>query len=222
MRVKKLPLATSAYEEIKNRIVKGVLPQGYPILEKQLAVELGISRTPLREALARLQHDGLVLYIPRKGFFVSRVSLEDMQEIWDMLEGLEGMATKLAAERATEEDIRRMEEATRKQEDALQRDDIESWILHDEAFHNAILGAARNRRIKEAASQVKDQWRRQLSLTMRLRPKPVESTKVHRATLEAIKARDGELARRIYQSHRSETNKIVMGILRSIDSTPGE
>lgn len=213
-------LARNAYEEVKRRIIDGRMPPGYPVLESELAKDLGISRTPLREALARLRHEDLVASIPRKGIFVSSLSPDDMQEIGDMLEALEGMAVKLAAEHATPEDIRRLEKAMRAQEAALKTDDRQAWSAADEEFHAAILAAARNRRIQEAAARVKVQWRRQQILTSRLRPKPTFSVEGHRATLEAIKARDGERARQIDQRHRATVNKMLVEILRDLGSRP--
>ena len=209
-------LATTAYEEIKRRIVDGIIPPGYPVLEQELAEELGISRTPVREALTRLKHEDLVVSIRRKGIFVSSLSVNDMQEIGDMLEGLEGMAVKLAAERAGPDYLQRLEDAVRAQEEALVRDDVQAWSAADEAFHSAILEAASNRRIQEAAARVRLQWRRQQKLTIRLRPKPNYSTECHRATLEAIKARDGERARAIDQHHRGQVNKMLIEILGSV------
>ena len=213
-----VPLAVKAYEEIKRRIVEGTMPPGYPILETELAADLGISRTPVREALARLQHEDLVFSIRRKGVMVSSMSVDDMKEIGEMLEGLEGMAVKLASERATEADLRRLEDAVRAQEQALKKDDRQMWSVADEEFHNAILDAARNRRMQEAVSRVRVHWRRQQALTIRLRPKPTLSTQSHRATLEAIKAHNGELARQIDQSHRAQVNSMLMNLLRSFDS----
>jgi DNA-binding GntR family transcriptional regulator len=213
-------LAAVAYEEIKRRITEGAILPGYPILETELAEALGISRTPVREALMRLKQEELVVSIRRKGIFVSSLSLNDMQEIGDMLEALEGMAVKLAAERATPEDLQRLEETVRAQEEALMRDDIQAWSAADEAFHAAILEAAHNRRIQEAVARVRVHWRRQQKLTIRLRPKPTYSADRHRATLEAIKARNGEQAREIDQRHRGEVNKMLIGILGSIAPGP--
>jgi DNA-binding GntR family transcriptional regulator len=211
-------LAATAYEEIKRRIIEGIIPQGYPILESELAESLGISRTPLREALARLKQDDLLVAIRRKGLFVSSLSVDDMQEIGDMLEALEGMAAKLAAERATAEELQILEDAVRAMEQALERADIQGWSAADEAFHSAVLVAAHNRRIQEAVARVRAQWRQRQQLTMRLRPKPTLSTANHRATLEAIKARDGNRAREIDQRQRSEVNKVLIDILKSIGS----
>jgi DNA-binding GntR family transcriptional regulator len=215
-----IPLAVSAYEEIKRRIVDGVIAPGYPLVESELAAELGISRTPVREALARLRHEDLVIAVRRKGIFVASLSADDMEEIGDMLEGLEGMAMKLAATRATESDLKRLEAAVRAQEEALQRDDRQAWSDADEEFHAVVLDAARNRRIKEAIARVKVHWRRQQALTIRLRPKPTFSTEGHRATLEAIKARDGERAKQIDQRHRAQVNRMLIQILRSLGSRP--
>jgi DNA-binding GntR family transcriptional regulator len=214
-------LAATAYEEIKRRILEGVIPPGYPVLEQNLAQELGISRTPVREALTRLRHEDLVVSVRRKGMFVNSLSVRDMEEIGDMLEGLEGMAVKLAAEHAGPADLQRLEDAVRAQEEALARDDIQAWSVADEEFHAAILEAAKNRRIQEAAARVRVQWRRQQKLTIRLRPKPTFSTECHRATLEAIKTRDGERARAIDQQHRGQTNKMLIEILGSVEGRPG-
>ncbi len=210
-----MPLAVKAYEEIKRRIAEGILPPGYPVLETELAADLGISRTPVREAIARLQHEDLVVSIRRKGIMVNSMSVDDMEEIGEMLEALEPMAVKLASERATEADVRRLANAVRAQEQALTKDDRQAWSAADEEFQAAILDAARNRRIQEAVSRVKVHWRRQQALTIRLRPKPTLSTERHRATLEAIKAHRGELARRIDQRHRAQVNSMLINILRS-------
>jgi DNA-binding GntR family transcriptional regulator len=208
-------LAGAAYEEIKRRIIEGSVPQGYPILESELAESLGISRTPLREALARLKQDDLLVAVRRKGLFVRSLSVDDMQEIGDMLGALEGMAAKLAAERATAEEVQQLEEAVRGMEQALEQDDIQAWSAADEVFHSAVLTAAHNRRIKEAVELVRTQWRQRQQLTLRLRPRPTSSTANHRATLEAIKARDGNRAREIDQ-RQGEVNKVLIDILKSI------
>ena len=87
-------MATRAYQDIKRRIIDGTIPAGYPLLETELAAQLDISRTPVREALARLKHDGLAVSLGRKGIFASSLSASDMEEIYEMLEGLESMAVE--------------------------------------------------------------------------------------------------------------------------------
>ena len=208
-------MATRAYQDIKRRIIDGTIPAGYPLLETELAAQLDISRTPVREALARLKHDGLAVSLGRKGIFASSLSASDMEEIYEMLEGLESMAVKLAAQRATEEDIRRLEEAVAAQKEALARDDLPEWIAADEAFHSIILAAAQNRQIQEVVSRVNDQLRRVRRLTIRARRHLDASTAMHEATFHAIRDRDGNLARDLNQRHRADARKEMIAILRS-------
>jgi DNA-binding GntR family transcriptional regulator len=146
---------------------------------------------------------------------VSSISADDAQEIYEMLEGLESMAVKLAAERATEDDIARLEEAVRRQEATLERDDLDSWVNADEAFHDEILDIARNRRIQKAIEPLNAQLHRLRLFTIRLRPKPTRSVEEHWAVLQAMRKGDGELARRIHQDHRARTCELMVEILRN-------
>ncbi len=208
-------MATRAYQDIKRWIIDGTIPPGYPLLETELATQLGISRTPVREALLRLKHDKLAVSLGRKGIFASSLSATDMEEIYEMLEGLESMAVKLAAQRATEEDIRHLEEAVAAQKDALARDDLPAWIAADEAFHSIVLEAARNRRVQEIVSRVNDQLRRTRRLTIRARRHLDQSTAMHEATFQAIRDHNGDLAREINQRHRAVAREEMVSILRS-------
>jgi DNA-binding GntR family transcriptional regulator len=208
-------MATRAYQEIKRQIVDGSISPGYPLLETELAAQLGISRTPIREALVRLKHEKLAVSLGRKGMFASSLSASDMEEIYEMLEGLESMAVKLAAERATDEDVRRLEEAVAAQKDALTRDDLPAWISADEAFHGIILEAAHNRQILEVVTKVNDQLRRVRRLTIRARRHLDASTEMHEATFKAIRNRNGDLARDLNQRHRADAREEMVAILRS-------
>jgi DNA-binding GntR family transcriptional regulator len=207
-------LTERAYARIRSAIADLVLQPGRPLTERYLAEWLGIGRMPVREALVRLREEGLVEAIPRKGYYVSSISADDAREIYEMLEGLESMAVKLAAERATPEDIARLERAAREQELALERDDLDAWVVADEAFHDAILEIARNRRIQKTIEPLNAQLHRLRLFTIRLRPKPTRSVEEHRAELEAIKAGDGERARRIHQAHRAHAREVMVEIVR--------
>lgn len=213
-------LAERAYEEMKRRIIEGAIPSGYPLLESELAEEMGISRTPVREALVRLKQEGLVTAIRHRGIFVSTLRPSDMEEVYEMIEGLESMAVKLAAERATPEDILRMEEAVAAQEVALAQGDLMAWIVADEAFHASVVEAARNRYIREAIEKVNGRLHRVRRLTIRARQRLPASTEAHKATVEAIRAGDGELARKINQHHRAEARRDLLAILRLYSPEP--
>lgn len=215
------PLNERAYVQLRRAIADMVLQPGEPLTEASLAEWLGIGRTPVREALKRLGDEGLVDAIPRKGYFVSKISARAAQEIYEMLEGLEGMAIKLAAERATPECIARLEEAVRQQQEALAREDLDAWIAADEAFHVAVLDMADNRRIRRIIEPLNAQLHRLRVFTIRLRPKPTRSTDTHAAQLAAIRAGDGRLARELLQEHRAYARRMMVDLIRQYVGVSG-
>ena len=214
-------LAERAYAQIQSAIANLILQPGRPLSERYVSEWLGIGRMPVREALMRLREEGLVISVPRRGYYVSAISADDAREIYEMLEGLESMAVKLAAERAQAADIERLEEAVRQQEDALSRDDLDAWVTADERFHDAILEIARNRRIQRTIEPLNAQLHRLRLFTVRLRPKPTRSVKEHRAELEAIKARNPDLAREIHQAHRAHARDVMVEVIRKYAGPTG-
>jgi DNA-binding GntR family transcriptional regulator len=210
-----------AYARLRSAIADLVLQPGQPLTEAALADWLGLGRTPVREALLRLRDEGLVDVIPRKGYFVSRISADDAEEIYEVLEGLESMAVNLAARRASPDDVRRLEEAVRRQEEALAADDLDAWVTADEAFHQAVLEIAGNQRIRRIIEPLNAQLHRLRVLTVRMRPKPVRSTEEHRAVLAAIKDGNGALAFSLHQAHRSAARTVMMSAIRSVAGPNG-
>jgi DNA-binding GntR family transcriptional regulator len=206
--------AGRAYARLKSAIADLVLQPGKPLSERYLADWLGIGRMPVREALMRLRDEGLVTAIPRRGYYVSSISADDAREIYEMLEGLESMAVKLAAERADAADVARLERSVALQEAALAKDDLDAWVVADEQFHEALLEIGRNRRIQRVIEPLNAQLHRLRLYTVRLRPKPTRSVADHRALLDAIRARDGERARTIHQAHRAHARDVMVGVIR--------
>ena len=162
-----------AYSQIKERILENIYQPGYQALEQEIAEDLGVSRTPMREALIRLSQEGLVELIPRRGFRVVPVVATDMKEIYDVLTALESMAAELLAQRGpSEEELAEMEQATNDMETALEQDDLEAWAAADERYHTSLIELCGNQRLAALASTVRDQGRRARMVTLRLRPKP--------------------------------------------------
>ena len=214
-------LTERAYARLRDAIANLALQPGQPLTEISLAEWLGLGRTPVREALARLRDEGLVDAVPRKGYFVSRISARAAGEIYEMLEGLEGMAMKLAAERRTPEQLVRMEAAVLAQEAALARDDLDAWIAADERFHTAMLDMADNGRIRRTIEPLNAQLHRLRLYTIQLRPKPTHSADMHRLQLEAIRDRDGERARALLQEQRQRNREVIVEVIRRLAGPTG-
>ena len=103
------PLRDVVFENLRGAIVEGRLKPGERLMEVQLAEQLGVSRTPVREAIRKLELEGLVVMLPRKGAYVANMSLKDLIDVLEIRASLEGLAASLAAERITDEDIKKLE-----------------------------------------------------------------------------------------------------------------
>lgn len=207
-------LVELAYERVKQRILDNQYYPGYQALENEVAEDLGMSRTPVREALIRLKHEGLVELIPRRGLRVVPVLADDMKEIYDVLTSLESMAAELLAKRkpgaAT---LEPMKEATRDMEVALKNDDLDAWAAADEKFHRALIDLCGNRRLANMANTVRDQGYRARMVTLRLREKPSASVDEHEQVLRAIENGDWETARDVHYHHRRRASEELTEIL---------
>lgn len=201
----------TAYETIKRNILSNQYPPGHHALEQELADELEMSRTPVREALIRLANEGLVELIPRRGMRVIPLSPDDMKELYEVIGGLENVAIKLIGERDPGPDAYAvMLKATEAMDAALQEDDLDTWAQQDTIFHREILNLSGNALLKSIVHSLNDKVYRARSITLRLRPKPVNSTQEHREMVEALVRGDVEEARRIHDAHRSNTAKVII------------
>lgn len=203
-----------AYLRLKGDILENRLPPGYLAPEPEVAVRLGMSRTPVREALVRLQHEGLVELVPRRGVRVLPVSPGDMQEIYQLLGVLEPeAAAEVAARRLSGDERTRLERATDAMERALADGDLDAWALADSDFHESLLSFSDNSRLKAIVGTLFAQSHRARAVTLRLRETPWKSTGDHRAILRAMADGDPELTRSLFRKHRKEAAEELLAIL---------
>ncbi len=207
-------LVFDAYNLIRRRILDIVYPPGHQALEQELASELGISRTPLREALIRLHNEGLVELIPRHGMRVLPVSAGDMKQIYEILTALESAAAELVVMRKPgERELTSLEAATRDMARALRADDLDAWAEADERFHRELIELSGNRMLVQSVLNYWDRAHRARMFTLRLRPKPVDSTKEHMALVERIRAGDAKGAFEVNRAHRERGSRELLAIL---------
>src|SRR3712207_2161971 len=133
-------LAAQAYQQLRSALVSGDMGPGEALLESHLAGKLGMSRTPVREALSVLAREGLVDVSAGRGYFVPQRSMDDLREFFELREGLEGMASRYAAVRASQAEIQELEHVCAIYERA---DDLESWTRLGTEFHHRIFAACR-------------------------------------------------------------------------------
>ena len=204
-----------AYGNLKADILANRLPPGFQAPEPEFATRLGMSRTPVREALLRLQSDGLVELVPRRGARVLPISLDDMREIYEILTVLEPEA---AAGLATREDkqatFEALEPAVRAMEQALAEGDLDAWGEADAQFHRKLLDCHNNQRMSDIINALIEQSQRVRLITLRLREPPHRSTEEHREILDHIMAGRADEARNTFRAHRVRAAQELLSILK--------
>ena len=206
-------MVDAAYEQIRRRILDNVWPPGHRALEQEVALELGMSRTPVREALVQLQNEGLVEVIPRHGMRVLPVSPTDMREIYEILTALECMAAELLARRKpSDAELQPLMDASAAMDLALKADDLDAWARADERFHAQLLELAGNRQLQATVLNYWDRAHRARMFTLRLRPKPVNSTQEHGQLVDCLRRGDADGAARVNRAHRERANRELLAI----------
>jgi len=210
----KLSRVNDAYGRLKSDILENRLSPGLMIPEPEVAQGLGMSRTPVREALITLQSEGLVELVPRRGVRILPISPKDMREIYELLTLLEPEAAADLAERANKKStIEVLENCTAEMEQALGENDLDRWAKADDAFHRELLRAKGNQRLAMFVNTLFDQAHRARMVTLRLRALPWQSTKEHRSILTAISRGNANEARLIFRRHRQRAAKELLGVL---------
>lgn len=215
-------LPQRAYLAIRNAIRHLQLPPGKTVLEREMAEILGMSRTPVRESLVRLETEGWVRLIPRRGFIVAPLVAEDLQQIYEVVESLDGVAGRLATDRATHEELNQLQHLIEEQEKALELNDLLAWTDLDDQFHNYIVDLAQNPRLRGIVDSQSDQLYRARLYTIGYRPKPTHSVIEHKAILAVMRAGEPEAVRTMLQSHRYRARKEILEALQSMPPSPEE
>ncbi len=216
----KASLTQKAYSELKERIMTGKFSVGEHYLEPEIAEMLGISRTPAREALIRLSQEGLIDLKPRRGVLVKPIFIHDLKEIYEVLTSLESTAVWLAAKRRpADKDMQGLKSAVDEMDEALVRGDLDAWAAADVKFHMLLVELGNNSRIRQLVQTYFDQAHRVRMLTLKLRPKPVDSNMDHRAVVEMIEKGNAEEARRIHYEHREKAGELLLSLLESYGFT---
>jgi DNA-binding GntR family transcriptional regulator len=207
-------LVDAAYRRIRQRILDNVWAPGTQALEGALALELGMSRTPVREACIRLANEGLVEIVPRHGIRVLPVSPSDMREIYQILTSLEATAAELVARaRPQAAQLAPLERASRDMERALKRDDLDAWAEADEQFHRHLVSLCGNAKLAAIVCNFWDRAHRARMVTLRLRSRPVTSTREHLAIVQAIRRGDAAAAGALFRAHRERASRELTDLL---------
>ncbi len=208
------PLRDVVFETIRNAILSGQLKPNERLMETQLAEKLGVSRTPVREAIRKLELEGLVTMIPRKGAYVSELSLEEIMETFEVRESLEVLAITLAFNNFTDKDIKEIEEIQDKFAEACKKKDIKKIINFDFEIHKKIYILSKNNRlisIMESLNEVLSRFRMIYYYEFISSESIV---KQHEEIIEAIRNRNVNKAADAMRNHLQEINSDMGNFLK--------
>lgn len=152
-----LPLRDVVFNTLRGAILKGELVSGERLMEKQLAEKLGVSRTPIREAIRKLELEGLVIMVPRKGAEVAQITKKDIKDVLEVRAALESLAVRLACEKMDEDSIVKLEKLRDEFVAAVKDNDVELVIQKDVEFHDAIFSATENEKLIQIINNLREQ-----------------------------------------------------------------
>ena len=209
------PLRETVCEALRSAIRRGILEPGERLMEVQLADELGISRTPVREAIRKLEQEGYVIMMPRRGTYVSSVSVKDVKEIFEIRSALETLAAELATLRIEPDELIKLRALLTEIEGHIEREDsMDKIVATDVEFHGLLYQVSRNERLVAIISNLMEQLARFRTLSMSYPGRLKETLAEHRAMVEAIAAGDVEAARDAAERHMEQAEATLLKAMR--------
>jgi len=199
-----------AYEIIKEALLSLQMPPGAQLHIEQLADQMGISRTPIREALLRLESDGLVRTVPRVGFFVTEITKRDLEELFELRELLESYAAEKAASLLTDDDLAHIDRLLEISVSAVEQGNLDEFLKAEIAFHAFLIERCDNRRLIEMMKGLEDLTHRERVLSLRSMENVRASLTEHQRIAEALHQRDGELASGFMGEHIRNVRKRML------------
>ncbi|PNH19258.1 GntR family transcriptional regulator [Lachnospiraceae bacterium] len=196
-----MPLRDVVFHTLRQAILKGELEPGERLMEIRLAKRLGVSRTPIREAIRKLELEGLVIMIPRKGAEVAGITEKNLRDVLEVRRSLEELAIELAVKRMDESGITRLEEARIGFREALNSNDMIRIAQADERFHDAIYAGTDNEKLIQLLNNLRDQMYRYRLEYIKDTGKRQIIMDEHESILNAVKTRDVELGKRAMREH---------------------
>ncbi len=209
-----LPLRDVVFNTLRRAILRGELKPGERLMEIQLANKLGVSRTPIREAIRKLELEGLVLMIPRKGAEVAEITEKNLRDVLEVRCALEELAVQLACDRIDKKGCRELRTAAEHFKDVLDSDDITQIAQADEAFHDVIFTATDNQRLIQLLNNLREQMYRYRIEYLKKKECYPQLMEEHEAIICAIEGHNKEKATQITGQHINNQVDTVLGTLR--------
>jgi DNA-binding GntR family transcriptional regulator len=206
---KKRLLREHVYKNIKNWIISGDLEPNRRLIEEKLAEEMETSRTPVREAIQKLEKEGLIFRLPRGGFAVKGVTEGELEEVFGLRSVLEGYAGFLATSRILPEEFKRLDYIVAEEEECLKNINAEDFIRLDGEFHDVLYRAAKNARLYALLNDLRDYMYRYRIIILRYQRKHHLAVEDHKNILAWMKAKNGKQVEKLLRKHMVRGKDII-------------
>lgn len=194
-------LSSRVFHTIRENILDGKYAKNEELREKTIGEELGVSRTPVREALRQLELEGLVSIVPNKGAYVVGISQKDMRDIYEIRCRLEGLCARWAAAKISKEQLDELEEIVFRAEFHVKKGNAEQLVELDNQFHETLYKAADSKELQRVLSDFHHYLQRVRKITLTDETRAAESNKEHMMIVEALKEHDADKAERLASRH---------------------
>jgi DNA-binding GntR family transcriptional regulator len=195
------PLRDVIFEALRKAIVSGEIKPGERLMEVSLADQMGVSRTPVREAIRRLEAEGLVTMVPRRGTHVSELSVKDIMDVLEVRAALDKLATRLAAMRIQPQQIKSLETVHKQFVAHIEKENIEGAVRKDIEFHDIIYAASGNSRLIGVAGGLREHIYRFRVIYLKDMEIAEHVEQEHQRILEALRQRDEKTASELAEAH---------------------
>ena len=209
------PLRDMVFDVLMSAIMQGQLSPGERLLEVQLADEMGVSRTPVREAIRRLELEGFVVMVPRKGAYVAGLSINDVEEVYEIRTVLETLAVRLAAQRMQPADYAQLDELSEKMRATWQEGNVDNWVSLDASFHELLYKFSRNERLVAMMNNIMEQLSRYRIISLANVEVRHNSLSEHQELIEALKRHGSEAAATAVAMHIENTKQSLINMLKA-------
>ena len=204
------PLREVVAEALREAIKEGLLAPGQRLMEIQLAEELGVSRTPVREAVRKLELEGYVVMMPRRGTYVANLSIRDVNDVFEIRTALDSLACGLAAERITEDELERLQRLLVMIGEHIEKGDMEKIVETDTRFHDLLYQASRNTRLVGIISNLREQLTRFRAASMSFPGRLKETLEEHKELVDAIAQGDVQAAKHAAEAHMEKAEQTLL------------
>lgn len=209
-----LSQSDSAYKKIRDAITYGKLNPGERLIEHQVCDSFQVGRTPLREALRRLQTEGYVDFVPNKGVSISKLSVDDVEQIYDIIAMLEGHATELATEHLSPKDIKKLTVLNKKMVQLNGKQNFRQWLEHNAKFHAHIVQASGNQHLSQLVTGLRDRLYRYRFLSVTILGQSEKYSGDHQKILTALRSKEAKQAGKLMHNHVRKVTELMVGLLR--------